>query len=163
MELLAKFAEDTYYVISQGKTKREQMVTSKEFKRFRSWFKGGQVVAAREEEEAGKRYREVYGNLLFRLICCRNRSNSVSSRGTVQTAHRESPGPEVDRVPQTEAQLVARTALLVSRAAEVDLCVMHATRVVDGHRFALTKGLVESDLMFKRASLSGQVRELPLC
>lgn len=55
LEVLSKFADDSYYVLSQGKTKRDQFAAIREFKRFRSWYKGGQVVLDRAEEEIARR------------------------------------------------------------------------------------------------------------
>jgi hypothetical protein len=128
LEALVKYATDTLQILS-GKTKFDKVAESKSFKRFRSWYKGGQVAVDSEEAEAKKKVRGL----------------SLVVAPTMDDEN-------VDSLSQTLVK--ERTAYLQSRIDEVEACKLQISRLVDGYRYAMIKQLQEADLLFKRAMLS---------
>ncbi len=55
LEVLSKFAEDALYVLStqseKARAKDSGVAETKEFRKFRSWYKGGHVVVQHEEAQ----------------------------------------------------------------------------------------------------------------
>lgn len=112
-------------------------------KRFRSWYKGGQVVKDFEETEHKR---------LTTLL------PSDDEQSTYSTTSEGSAVDVVEHESLCTKRLVQRNKFLVQLIKQVQDCTTQVSRLHDGYKYAVTKSLKESDLMYERANLSNKVR-----
>lgn len=130
-------------VESNSTSEEEESVARKTFFTFRSWYKGGQVIADFEEAEK-LRVRA----LMNSGVALNDSDGSASSNDIEGMDENDSMASMADQ------RLTDRNAFVEKLVAAMDSSSSQVQRLYDGYYFAQKKGLKQSDLIMGRGNLS---------
>lgn len=162
---LTKYAATMEANLAAGKVRKETMPMIREFRRFRSWYKGGQVLQDFVEKKSAR--LEVITSKKISCLLFHTKTNFTLISvhfcrcsgvvGTPVAGKRSHSTEEVLR-----AQLQVRSDFLQSRVDDVEACKDAIRELVELYGHALDHRLKDDDLLFNRASLTPQVIYLHL-